>query len=418
MARTNSPGDSRSFAVVVLGGGAAGLTAAIAAARAGARVAILERLPRPGKKILVTGGGRCNLSHSPLEAAAFTSTQPALVRSVLGRMGGDAILEFFHGLGLATRVEEGRVYPAANQAASVLRLLEREARRLGVVVETGCEAIGLKPDGESWEITVAGGRSFTAPAVVLAAGGKSYPALGSNGSGFELARGLGHRIVPPVPSAVPLIVKDRLCHLLQGLKVRVRAEALVGGKTVAEAEGDLLFTAYGLSGTAVLDVSEPLSVTLNRNGGREAGLTVDFIPFLSLDDLTAELERRQRAGWAESELAAGLLPEKLAALAPSLVPDGFPASGPKTRAQAGALKKKIFTVLGTRGWNEAEFTSGGIDAREVDENTLASKKQPRLFPAGEVLDVQGPRGGYNLAWAWASGLVAGREAAKAAGLKP
>jgi hypothetical protein len=418
MARTDSSGDARRLAVVVVGGGAAGLAAAIAAARAGARVLILERLPRPGKKILVAGGGRCNLSHSPLKAAAFTSSNPALVRSVLDRTDGAAVLEFFRGLGLATRDEGGRVYPATNQAASVLRLLEREARALGVVMETGYEVIGLKPAGEGMEINAAGGRSFAAPAVVLAAGGKSYPALGSNGSGYELARALGHRIVPPVPSAVPLVVKDKLCHLLQGLKVRVRAEALVGGKTAAEAEGDLLFTAYGLSGTAVLDVSEPLSIALNRDGNPETALAVDFVPFLSLDGLAAELGRRSQTGWAESELTAGLLPEKLAALAPSLVPAGSPAAGPRTQALAATLKRKKFIVQGTRGWNEAEFTSGGIDAREVDETTLESKKQPRLFLAGEVLDVQGPRGGYNLAWAWASGLTAGASAARAAGLKP
>ncbi|MCX6561075.1 MAG: aminoacetone oxidase family FAD-binding enzyme [Candidatus Aminicenantes bacterium] len=418
MARTDSSGDARRIAVVVVGGGAAGLAAAIAAARAGARVSILERLPRPGKKILVTGGGRCNLGHSPLKAAAFTSTNPALVRSVLDRTDGAAILEFFRGLGLATRVEEGRVYPATNQAASVLRLLEREARALGVVVETGCEVIGLKPAGGGFEIAVTGGRSFAARVLILAAGGKSYPALGSNGSGYELARAFGHRIIPPVPSAVPLVIKDKLCHFLQGLKVRVRAEALVGGKTAAEAEGDLLFTAYGLSGTAILDISEPLSIALNRDGGQETAVAVDFVPYLSLDDLASELGRRSQTGWVESELAAGLLPEKLAALAPSFAPIDPAASGPRPRVLAAALKRKIFPVQGTRGWNEAEFTSGGVDAREVDETTLESKKRPRLFLAGEVLDVQGPRGGYNLAWAWASGLVAGAEAAHPAEAKP
>jgi hypothetical protein len=400
--------------VIVVGGGAAGLTAAIAAARSGAAVRVVERLPRPGKKILVTGGGRCNLSHSPLPAAAFSSTRPELVRSILERAGGEAILSFFRGLGLRLRVEDGRVYPVTNQAATVLRLLEREAGSLGIAVETGWEAASLKADGAGFAISAADGKTARARAVVLAAGGKSYPALGSNGSGYDLARAFGHRIVAPVPSAVPLLVKDRLCHLLQGLKLGVRARALVDGREAASSDGDLLFTAYGLSGTAVLDVSEPLSVALNRGGPREAALAVDLVPFLSADELAAEIRGRMKSGWSEAELLSGLLPEKLAALAPSLVA-ASPAS-PEARPErlARALKDRRFAVLGTRGWNEAEFTAGGVDAGEAVEGTLESKKKPGLFLAGEILDVQGPRGGYNLAWAWASGLVAGEEAAKSA----
>ncbi|MDD8025933.1 MAG: aminoacetone oxidase family FAD-binding enzyme [Acidobacteriota bacterium] len=401
--------------VVVIGGGAAGLPAAIAAARAGAAAVILERLPRPGKKILATGGGRCNLSHEPLAASAFASAPPTLIESVLGRPGGNATLDFFRGLGLATSVEDGRVYPVTRQAATVLKLLEREARERGVAVETGCEVTDLKPRGGGFTLAAADGRTFAARAVILAAGGKCYPALGSNGSGYDLARGFGHRIVPPVPSAVPLVVKDKLCHLLQGLKLAARVSALVGGRVVAQAEGDLLFAAYGLSGTAVLDVSEPLSIALNREGRGDAAVAVDLVPFLSLEDLAKEFRGRLDAGWLESDLASGLLPEKLAALAPSFVPTSSASLEARAGALAAALKDKRLAVLGTRGWNEAEFTSGGVDAGEVDPATLESRKQPGLFLAGEVLDVQGPRGGYNLAWAWTSGLVAGAAAARAAG---
>jgi len=410
----HSPAKAAAAGVAVIGGGAAGLCAAIAAARAGAAVTILERLPRPGKKILATGGGRCNLSHEPLDPGIYTSSSPELVRAVLGRMDARAVRAFFSGIFLATRVEDGRVYPAANQAASVLKMLGRELTERGAGLETDFEAAAIKPRPEGFSIASADGRVQRARTVILASGGRSYPALGSNGSGYELAKAMGHRIVPPVPSAVPLLVKDRLCHLLQGLKVQVRISALIGGKPAARAEGDLLFTSYGLSGTAVLDVSEPLSIALNRDGRRDATLAVDFVPDLTLDDLIREFQARIGAGWSLDQVASGLLPEKLAAQAYSMAPaaDGTFEGG--IRAVAKGLKDKRFTVLGTRGWNEAEFTAGGVEASEVDEATLESRKQPGFFLAGEILDVQGPRGGYNLAWAWASGLLAGASAARAA----
>ena len=396
--------------VVVIGAGAAGLAAAIGAARKGASVVAAERLPKPGKKILVTGGGRCNLSHEKIAAADFTSTDPALVASVLSRVGPDDILKFFHELGLSTVSDGGRVYPAAGQAASVLKVLLMEAERRGVAQELEFEATAVDSRTGGFTVTSRDGRTIEARRVVLAGGGRSYPALGANGSGYELARKWGHRIILPVPSAVPLLVKDPLCHFLQGQRIRARAAALLGGKTVREADGDLLFTAYGLSGTAVLDVSECLSIALHRDGRSDAALSADLVPFMTVDQLAAEIRRRLQAGWAESDLLSGILPEKFAVLARAR--PGAEGRPDTAAALAAVLKNKRFAVHGTRGWNEAEFTSGGVDAREVEPGTLESKRCRGLHLAGEVLDVQGPRGGYNLAWAWASGLIAGGEAAK------
>ena len=396
--------------VVVIGAGAAGLAAAIGAARKGASVVAAERLPKPGKKILVTGGGRCNLSHEKIAAADFTSTDPALVASVLSRVGPDDILKFFHELGLSTVSDGGRVYPAAGQAASVLKVLLMEAERRGVAQELEFEATAVDSRTGGFTVTSRDGRTIEARRVVLAGGGRSYPALGANGSGYELARKWGHRIILPVPSAVPLLAKDPLCHFLQGQRIRARAAALRGGKTVREADGDLLFTAYGLSGTAVLDVSECLSIALHRDGRSDAALSADLVPFMTVDQLAAEIRRRLQAGWAESDLLSGILPEKFAVLARAR--PGAEGRPDTAAALAAVLKNKRFAVHGTRGWNEAEFTSGGVDAREVEPGTLESKRCRGLHLAGEVLDVQGPRGGYNLAWAWASGLIAGGEAAK------
>jgi len=397
--------------VAVLGGGAAGLAAAIAAARAGASVAVVDRMPSLGRKILATGGGRCNLTNDNLSPAAFSSTAPELVAAVFERSGNREIQSFFRGLGLLLCAEEGRVFPATNQAATVVKVLELEIRRLGIAVELGFETSTLDRRGASFRLGAADGRRLAARAVVLAAGGKSYPALGSDGSGFELAQRLGHRIIPPVPSAVPLLVKDKMCHALQGQKIKARTTAWVDGVKTAEAGGELLFTAYGLSGTAVLDVSEPISIALNRLGRKNVVLGADLIPFLSPDEIETEFSRRMKAGWPRQNLATGILPEKFGPIISRLVSNGEDLKNAAAQTLAAALKAMRFAVHGTRGWNEAEFTAGGVDASEVISPTLESMRCPRLFLAGEILDVQGPRGGFNLAWAWASGLVAGRSAA-------
>jgi predicted Rossmann fold flavoprotein len=404
------------YDVAIVGAGAAGLAAAIQAARRGAAVAVLERLPRPGKKLLATGGGRCNLLNENLSAPAFTSTAPALVAAVLDRFGVKAIKTFFEGLGLRLVSDEtGRVYPATNQAASVLKVLELETTRLGVRVETGFEVAAVRAAGTGFSVAAADGRGLAARSVVLAGGGRSYPALGSNGSCYALAAAFGHRIVTPVPSAVPLVVKDRMCHFLQGQRLRAQIASRIGGRPGPSAEGELLFTQYGLSGTAVLDVSESVSIALNRLGEKDAAVIVDLVPFMSEKELAGELLKRLDRGLAADDLGAGLLPEKFGLSLPQLLAESGYAEGrgdrhEASRRLAATLKAKEFRVQGTRGWNEAEFTSGGVDAREVDPGTLGSKLRPGLYFAGEVLDVQGGRGGFNLAWAWASGLLAGLSA--------
>ncbi len=241
----------------------------------------------------------------------------------------------------------------------------------------------------------------------MAGGGKTYPALGSNGSSYKLAEGFGHRIVLPVPSAVPVLVKDRMCHVLQGQKVRARATSEIGGNAAQAADGDVLFTPYGLSGTAVLDVSEGLSIAINRELRTKTAIVLDLVPFMTKEGLAAEFSKRMNTGWADGDLAAGILPEKFGPVVRELVSEGNREPGAAARALASALKEKRFSVQGTRGWNEAEFTCGGVDAREVDPRTLESRFRKGLYLAGEILDVQGGRGGFNLAWAWASGFVAG-----------
>jgi hypothetical protein len=395
---------TREFDVAVIGGGAAGITAAISAGRAGKTAVICERLPRLGKKILASGNGRCNLLNEDLSDLFYNPQACSLVKSIFSEFGKDRILSFFAGLGLETYSEEGRIFPVTNQSSSVLKALEIELRRLSLPVELNFEVSSISRSKNGFRVTAKSCRSIFCNALILAGGGKSYPALGSDGSCYKFAETLGHKVIRPVPSAVALVVKDPLCHILQGQKIAAYAKAVVDGKVSGEATGEALFTKYGLSGTAILDVSRDVSIAMNRLGRKSAGIILDMAPFMGETKLKAELEKRLKHGFACEELLTGILPNKFGPALAALL---------KTKDAAliaGSIKSRDFTVTGTKGWNEADFTAGGVDTSEIDPITLRSKKADHLYLAGEILDVDGGRGGYNLAWAWASGFVAGASA--------
>ncbi len=394
-----------SFDVVIIGGGPAGMMAAITAQSQGASVLVCEKMPKIGKKLLITGAGRCNLLNETLDASFYNPGSHAFVRSVFDQFGKEAILGFFKELGLATYADEaGRIFPVTNQAASVLKVLEMELERLKVTLDLGCEIKNIRALKMGFEVCAKTGEKETCRKVILCAGGKSYPALGADGNGYGLAAAFGHQILEPVPSTVALLAKDPCCHFLQGQKVRAEVTSCIGGKKVRTASGELLFTQYGLSGTAILDVSDEISVAMNREHIKNVTVIVDLIPFMSEPALVEELSRRFEKGVARENLLEGLLTHKcFLALRGEIQKED-------ASSIAHLLKHKEFKVMGTRGWNEAEFTAGGIPVDEVDPVTLESKLQKGLYFAGEVLDVQGRRGGYNLAWAWASGSVAGKVA--------
>jgi predicted Rossmann fold flavoprotein len=377
------------------------MTAGISAGRAGAAVLLLEKMPRLGKKILATGGGRCNFMNERLSPAAYNPEALPLVKSVLAKFGKEAILGFFKELGLEFYAEEGRMFPVTNQAATVADLLELELNRLGIPVRCGVRVERMIRQSDGWSLRCSEGRTFTAKRVVLCGGGKSYPSLGADGGAYELALKLGHRLVEPVPSTVALEVSDPWCHRLQGQRIFARVTSHIGGKPVRSESGELLFTKYGLSGTAVLDVSEEISVAIHRKHLRDILLEADLVPAMQEDELEAELKRRAAKNIPLEKITVGLLPAKFSAL----LLQGI-------TGLAHFLKHRVFKVTGTRGWNEAEFTAGGMDTREIEPGTLESKKQKGLYFAGEILDVNGRRGGFNLAWAWSSGFVAGAHAAQ------
>jgi hypothetical protein len=394
---------SRRFSVAILGGGAGGIAAAISAARAGKKVVICERLGRLGKKILASGNGRCNLLNENLNESFYNPSARNLVKSIFAKFGKDDILKLFNSLGLKTYSEEGRIFPVTNQSSSVLKVLEMELKRLSVSIELNFEVALIKGDKGGFILMSKTGE-ISCDALIISSGGKSYPALGSDGSVYKMAASLGHKVIEVVPTAVALTVKDPLCHILQGQKIFASANAVIAGKTAAQAKGEVLFTKYGLSGTAILDVSREISVAINRLGSKGAVVTLDMVPFMSEAELSLELDRRIKAKFTPEEMTAGLLPNKFGTALEGLL---------KTKDVAAiskALKTREFHITGTRGWNEADFTAGGVDVSEVAPETLESRLKKKLYFAGEILDVDGCRGGYNLAWAWASGYVAGANA--------
>jgi predicted Rossmann fold flavoprotein len=389
------------YTTAVIGGGAAGICAAIAAARRGQSVVICEKMPQLGKKLLATGNGRCNLLNEKLDETFYNLSARPTVKAVFEQIGKSAILEFFSGLGLQTTSKEGRLFPATNQASSVLKVLDIELKRLAVALELDFDCSSISFGNNSITLSASDQRKVECSKAIVTGGGRTYPAYGSDGSIYKIARQLGYALVEPVPSVVPLVVKDKLCSSLQGQKITAGVKPLIESKAGREAQGELLFTAYGLSGSVILDVSEGVSIALNRLHKTDVGLVIDFVPFMEPARLQEELTRRQKAGWQNSEMLVGILPNRVSLAFKEFFKQGDIASA------VHALKSMVLTVSGTRGWNEAEFTSGGIEVSQINPITLESRIHAGLFFAGEVLDVNGPRGGYNLAWAWASGLVAG-----------
>lgn len=386
---------------VVIGGGAAGICAAISKARQGGHVIICEKMAQLGKKILATGNGRCNLLNDDLTDGHYNESARDLVRSVFGRYGKSEILGFFGELGLKTYSQSGRVFPITNQASSVLKVLELELHRLNVPIEYGFDCFSISFSGDHIAVTSNGGKTIECSQVILTGGGKTYPALGSDGSVYALAQQLGHTLVPPVPCAVPLLIKDTLCHLLQGQRIPACVKSITDGKSSHKISGELLFTKYGLSGTCILDVSEEVSLAINRHNSTEVFISVDMVPFMTQHQLRTELERRRKVGAQPEDMIAGILPNKFGIALRPLFESRYLDNA------VHELKARRFRVHGTRGWNEAEFTAGGIDVSEVFAGSLESRFRKDLYFAGEILDVNGARGGYNLAWAWASGIVAG-----------
>jgi predicted Rossmann fold flavoprotein len=399
--------------LVVVGAGAAGLMAAIFAARAGAAVQLVERTGDGGRKILISGGGRCNVLPSVLAPERFVSDSPAhLVRRLLRSWPLERQRAFFEqDAGIPLELEEGsgKLFPASDRARDVRDGLVALAAAAGVTFRFNTAFEGLEPIAGGWRVHTSGG-AIEASTVVLATGGLSVPATGSDGAGLHVAAALGHRRVEPYPALTPLLASPAVHAELSGVSLDVRVRARHEGR-VTESRGGFLFTHRGYSGPSILDVSH-VAVRSRLAGGPRASLRVQW-GGLDVDHWERALAD---ARGLVATLVAQHLPQRLAArlLEESGVPDDRRAPEIRRHERNGLLERLTSYPLpwtGDEGFKKAEVTGGGIALDEVDSRTLESRRCPGLFLCGEMLDAFGPIGGHNFVWAWATGRAAGVGAA-------
>lgn len=406
--------------ILILGGGAAGLAAALAAAQTApaARVTVLERNPKVGKKLLATGNGRCNLDNAAIAPEKYFTSDPAVLRPLLAAVDAAAPLEWFRQLGLYTRTDEaGRVYPYSNQAADVLALLELQLQRHKVQLRTGCMVSTLRQSkgGYTVQFTNAEGGTETvrADAVICAMGGAAGPQFGTDGFGTRFAADCGGQLRPLYPCLTALqCVKPN--KSLAGIRAKATARLLDGDRVLAEETGEVQFTDYGLSGICIMQLSGLLAP---GRSPKCPAVELDLFPELSEKDLTRLLARHaiQTASDTLSGFWTGLLNGKLgravwvAAALPDTAPHALPAGS--WQKLAHTAKHWRFEGLTPCGWRQAQTTGGGLALTEV-EPTFQFKGCPGLYFVGETLDCAGRCGGFNLHWAFGSGLAAGRDAAK------
>lgn len=409
--------------VLIIGAGASGMMAAIQAARSGAEVTVLEHMDRVGKKILSTGNGRCNLTNRYQDETCYRCGQTGFVREVLRQFSVEDTLDFFKGLGILPKDRNGYIYPNSDQASSVLDVLRMEMEHLGIGVLLNCKVTDIQKTGknEKTRFSVQTNQGeLQAERLILAAGSKAAPVTGSDGSGYELARLLGHEIVTPLPALVQLRCREKHYKQLAGIRTDAKI-TLMGGKeeawaVLAREQGELQLTDYGISGIPTFQVSRYASIALHK--GQKVKAVIDFLP--QMEEWEAEkmlkLRCRQMNYKTAEEWMTGLLNKKLGLVLLKLSgispqQNMTQVTGPQWKELMKNLKSYETFIAGTNPFENAQVCCGGVDVTEVTAATMESRKVPGLYFAGEILDVDGICGGYNLQWAWSSGASAGRHAA-------
>ncbi len=408
--------------VIVIGGGPAGLMAAGQASLSGAQVILLEKMNRPGRKLAITGKGRCNLTNDTelSEFLAHFGQNGRFLRGAFHRFFVPELLEFFKQLGIQTVTERGgRIFPVSNDANEIVMALVNWAKATGVIIRPNTRVEQLVLAESRIGGVVVKNQNFTteklkADAVIIATGGASYPGTGSTGDGYRLAKAVGHSIVPIRPALVPLVTAGNLAARLQGLSLKnVGVKVFSDNKKIADEFGEMLFTHFGLSGPVILTISKLAVDALNAQ--QKVRISIDLKPALDDQKLDLRLQRdfAQHGKMQFKTVLKELLPQKLIPVCLDQVkipPDKTcnQITSEERRRLRLWLKNFTFDVIGHRGFDEAIITAGGVALNEVDSQTMQSKIVQGLYFAGEVLDIDADTGGYNLQAAFSTGWLAGQ----------
>jgi predicted Rossmann fold flavoprotein len=403
--------------IAVIGGGASGLMAAITAAKNGAQVCIFEHKDRVGKKILSTGNGRCNFTNLKQEPACYYSENEQFPLNIIKQFGVQETISFFLNLGIYSKNRNGYLYPYSDQASAVLDVLRIEVEKLGIEVKTEekCRKISF---GKKGFIVSTNGGEYTAQKVILAAGSKAYPVSGSDGSGYTVSKQLGHTLIPVLPALVQLKCKEKFYKEIAGVRAEGCVSLYADNECLAKDKGEIQLTNYGISGIPVFQVSRFAAMGLYEK--KRVVALINFMPDFTEKQFMAFLTNRIALGKSKKaeDFLIGLFHKKLSVLWLKLSGiDREKKIGDCTEDEIRLLACHIQNfrteITDTNSFEQAQVCRGGIDTREVNPDTLESLLIPGLYFAGEILDVDGICGGYNLQWAWSSGYVAGRESSNA-----
>ena len=400
------------YDLLVVGGGAAGMMAALSAKEENANVCILEKNSILGKKILSTGNGRCNFTNENQDDACYRSGNNALMFQILHGFNLENTLMFFSKIGVLAKVKDGYYYPRSNQASSVRYCFEKAILSKEIDFRPSTEVLKIKKEKDLFVVTTDKGE-YRSRKCLLSGGGYAAPKTGSDGSTLKMAKSLGHHIIKPLPALVQLTCKEKFFSKLKGIRSLGKVTLLIDGNAVSSDEGEIQFTKDGISGIPVFNVSRYATRALDQK--KNVTATLDFFPDFSFDVLYTHLCKQLLYRSYPVTVKDGLIGMLNEHLIPVLLKElhlspeesTLSLSEHEVGAIAGLLKDFSVCVVGSNGFDSAQVTSGGVDLYEINE-TLESKLVPGLYFAGEILDVDGICGGYNLQWAWSSGYLAGK----------
>lgn len=401
--------------VTVIGGGAAGMMAAITAAREGVKVTILEHKDRIGKKILSTGNGRCNFTNTFQTPACYRSDNRDFAWNIIQKFNVEKTISFFKELGIYPKDRNGYLYPYSDQAAAILEVLQIEIAKLDICVMTEINVLDIQPVKRGIRVTT-DKKTITVDSVILACGSKAAPVTGSDGSGYQLAKLLGHRTVPVLPALVQLRCAEKFYKSISGVRVQGTVEIYADDISLASDTGEIQLTNYGISGIPVFQVSRYAAKAIYQKQSVTAVL--NFMPDMNKDEFLSFLQERITLCPHKTldEFFTGIFPKKLCELWIRL--SRLPKEMGVSDLSGEQLEKLVLLIqhlrthiTETNAFEQAQICCGGVDTTEINPDTLESNYVPGIYFAGELLDVDGICGGYNLQWAWSSGFVAGREAA-------